>query len=442
MFEYIRSGRQNIFELKKSEYIQGSNIFEQKDLYTTCYIGYIGGRMAKKTQTQFQMAVEEFKKELETGLLDEKYVTPVRIEYKYDEEKDEDYAVLTDASDEQIIITHPKALRQFFYYYRGDLEKRGLTIKKIFDMTPEQRTELINELLRTKPKSFKLQIDPKTHEVIFVRSPKFEQVSWADVFEVVTKAIQKAFNSRETEFIGRGRNNWLFKIPVDHEWMDFWVGVYAGSNVGFAKRKSILISIHARTIKELRGMEAPCFNWCTFAATARWFGWDTSHIRAKLPKVKDLTTRAIHLTGQKKQKLDVKILADEFKKKMVAVQESLKELDKYIHYALTEDDLNAIIDAYKEAYHLPKYVIEDVKQLVKEPTVFGLSNAFSFFRTHCKYKRVKAPREEADLTRRLDHIAGELIVLAPLIKTIKERFGKITKEILFNPPKTNRKNNA
>jgi len=369
--------------------------------------------------------------EISDGLYGEKLIEPARIEYKYDVENDFEYCVVTTTDGEEIKIESPAAMRMFFYYYRSKLD---FPLKELKNKDWNEKTKIINELITKYPKKFKLQLDNKTGEVLFVRSERFNQISWRDIRAAVESTIMEIYGEMPEHF-DRLPNAWNFKIPIQHEWLDFWYEVYAGHNLGLKANKSIQIRVRARTIKALKGMDSPCLNWSTFHVPAHWFRIKTRHIRDIMPKIPNLSVRTIHLKGQNIQKVTKEHLVKIFKEQREALEDSIKVLDKYIHHSLTEDDIKAIVEAYKEYYKLPKYVVEDVYDLIKEPTIFGLSNAFSFFRTHCEYKRTKKPREEAGLTRKLDFIAGELIVVSPLIVELKKKFGTLSKELLLEPKK-------
>lgn len=394
-------------------------------------------KRTKKPQVQqtvgFEDSVKSFVNEMESGLFGEQVVSPTAINFGWDSEKNADWVEMVGEDGAKHMIYEKPAIKILGYYFRANLVKEGLTSKQFFDMTWEDRNKLINKWLQEKPRTFKLQLDPQTEEILFIRSGKFEQVSWKDVFGTVSESIREVYNGSKTEFVPRLKNAWNFKMPVTHEYLEFWVEVYAGSNIGFAKHKSLMLAVRAQTVKALKGMEAACFNWCTFGTAARWFGFDTKHIRDIIPSIDKITTRAIHLKGEQVAKVDKEQLVKLLAEQKTALEEALPKLDEYIHFELSPEDIQGIIDAYNFKYSLPKYVLEDLKDLIKEPTVFGLSNAFSFFRTHCDYKRSKKPREEAGLTRTLEKIAGELIVVSPLIKNIKEKYGKIEKGLLLDP---------
>jgi len=396
--------------------------------------------MNKKRKNQIQTQtttvfreIENFEKQMEEGLYGEKLIVPQTIRYGYNAEEDFEYVVLTDENGEETIITRKPAINILGYYFKGQLKKRGISLKEFYNKTCEERTTIINELLKETPRAFKLQLDPETEEVLFVRSDKFQQVSWKQVFKTVTEAIAEAFNNKIDEFIARTNNAWNFKMPVKGDLLDFYVEVYAGSNIGYAARKSLTITVRAKTIVPLKGMESPCFNWCSFAPAARWFEFETKTIFQEFPQIPKLHTRVIHLSGAEMQKLSKEDLVNAFKEQKTSIEQLMPKLAEIVHTKLTMEDVQGIVSAYQYKYNLPKYVVEDLYSLIKEMSIWGLSNAFSFFRTHCEYKRTKKPREEASLTRVLEKIAGELIVLSPLIKNLKEKYGKIEKELLLDP---------
>jgi hypothetical protein len=374
--------------------------------------------MSKKT-------VQKTKLITPTGLYEEKIIMPTHIEFDYDEETKSEFANVKTAN-EEFIISDPAAYKMFFYYY----DKKHL--HQLLQLSSEEKTKTINDFLKQKPKKFKLQFD-SNGEVAFVVSGRFQQIAWNKVKTAVNTAIIKTYKVMPETF-DRLPNAWNYKMPLKHQNLDFWYEVYAGRNLGSQSKRTLTITVRTRTIAPLKGMEAPCLNWSVWKPISNWFNISTRHILNVVPSIKGLITKSIHVK-RGEDKIDVKELTTAFKQQAKALEESTKVIDDYVHTELDKDEIQAIIEMYALTKHLPKYVIKDLPDLIKEPTIWGLSNAFSFFRTHCEYKKTKKPREEVALTTTLEFIAGELMIVSPLIAELKKQVGKITKDLLLNPPK-------
>ena len=360
-----------------------------------------------------------------TGLYEEKTILPTHIEFIYDEDTKKEFAKVT-TSDEEFIISDKRAYKMFFYYY----DKKHL--HKLLQLPPEEKTTVINKFLKYNAKKFKLQLN-SDDEVAFIVSNKFQQIAWDVVKTAVNSVIAKTYKVMPETF-DRLPNAWDYKMPLKHDYLDFWCEVYAGRNLGFQSQRTLTIAVRARTIVPLKGMKSACLNWSTWKPVSNWFNVATRHINNVAPSIKNLITKSIHVK-QGKDRIDIQELTTAFKEQAKALNKSIKVIDNCIHTELDKDEIQAIIEMYAITKHLPKYVLKDLPDLIKEPTIWGLSNAFSFFRTHCEYKRTKKPREEAGLTTTLDFIAGELMIVSPLIAELKKQFNKITKDLLLTPPK-------
>ena len=374
--------------------------------------------MIKKTVQKSELATP-------TGLYEEKTILPTHIEFIYDEDTKKEFAKVT-TSDEEFIISDKRAYKMFFYYY----DKKHL--HKLLQLPPEEKTTVINKFLKYNAKKFKLQLN-SDGEVAFIVSNKFQQIAWDVVKTAVNNAIAKTYKVMPETF-DRLPNAWDYKMPLKHDYLDFWCEVYAGRNLGSQSQRTLTIAVRARTIVPLKGMKSACLNWSTWKPVSNWFNVATRHINNVAPSIKNLITKSIHVK-QGKDRIDIQELTTAFKEQAKALNKSIKVIDNCIHTELDKDEIRAIIEMYAITKHLPKYVLKDLPDLIKEPTIWGLSNAFSFFRTHCEYKRTKKPREEAGLTTTLDFIAGELMIVSPLIAELKKQFNKITKDLLLTPPK-------
>jgi len=373
------------------------------------------------------MKTQTIQTEQKTGLYNEVLIRPTKVVFEEDE-NDKQVATISTLNNGEYTID-AKVFPALLYYFKAKLPD---TVSNVLKMPVEQKTEIINKLLKQHPRTLKLQLD-SIGEVVWIRSEKFEQVSWAEIKDSVNVTIEKLYKQLPEHF-DRLPNAWNYKLPIEHKLLDFWIEIWAGYNLGSLSRKSITIMVRGRTITPLETMKSACLNWSTFKAPSKWFNIETNHISKIMPDIANLSNRIIHIRSGTK-KLDETELLKSFKEQQSIIEKSMGVIDKYVHTELTKNEMNAIIDLYKVTRGLPKYLTKDLYDLIKEPTIWGLSNAFSFFRTHCDYKRSKKPKEESTLTQKLDFIAGELLVVSPLIAELKNKFGKITKEMLIKPAK-------
>ena len=151
--------------------------------------------------------------------------------------------------------------------------------------------------------------------------------------------------------------------------------------------------------------------------------------------IENLNICSIHLRGVQEQRIDVENMIEHLKAQQESVAAALTAVDETIHTPLTLNEMNVIIELYAESKKLPQYIVEAIRPLVEEDSIWGLSQAFSYFRTHGEYKRVKN-RELSSNTKALDDISGELIMMSPILAELKEKTGEITREVLVPPQPT------
>jgi hypothetical protein len=175
-------------------------------------------------------------------------------------------------------------------------------------------------------------------------------------------------------------------------------------------------------------MGSACMNWCTFKDAKYFFGIKDANLSQIKGAMPGLGFTTIH-TEAGKDRLNT--MVDMFKEQKENIKTAGATIDKYVHTSLNDRELKVLTNAYVEKFKLPKYVVKDLPGLIKEKTIWGLSNAFSFFRTHCEYKKAKVDREDSALTKNLEFAAGELIVASPLLAHLKESQGEIIKKVLF-----------
>ena len=371
------------------------------------------------------MASTKIKQILETiptGLVKEVPMKMAKIEFSLDKKTEMRNAVITGADGKPYTVNDPISY-DLLYYWRSEPEVEKISFR---DMKTEDLNAIVAKLISRSPKEIKLQLDAKG-TVISVRSKRAQQINWQEAMRSVFKGIEQTYKLGPDDVTVRGTRAYNVKLPIQTKMMAFFCEVWSGSNIGRDKARTIELRVRGQTIAPLKGMEKACLNWCTFRDAKYWFGINTAHIN-DVGKLGKLSFRTIH-TKSGEEKMDK--IVDVFKAQKADVQEAATLIDKYVHTPLMKDEMDTIVKIYVEKFGLPKYVAKDIPTLIKEPTVWGLSNAFSFFRTHCEYKKSKADKETSSLTDRLEHIAGELIVVSPLIKSLKDKEGKITRDILL-----------
>jgi hypothetical protein len=321
----------------------------------------------------------------------------------------------------------PDVALDTLYYWRTEKEMTDLD-GKLSNLTSQQLTALATTLIAKKTKQIKLQM--RDGKVISVRSQRARQVNWKDELKTVFDAMAEVYGLGPELFI-RGGRAFDFKLPIASEHLQYFAEIYSGSNIGRDKNRSITVAIRAQTIKEHSNpMEAACMNWCTFREAKSFFKVDVANL-SQVKRMPSLGFRAIH-TEAGKDKLSKENVITILKDQRTKIEESAKLIDEYVYAPLSDTEIKTFIGVYSAKFKLPKYVADDIKHLLKEKTIWGLSNAFSFFRTHCEYKSPKKDREVVGLTKSLEFIAGELIAASPLIVALqKQNNGQVTKKVLF-----------
>lgn len=367
--------------------------------------------------------IKELLETVPTGLVKEVSLKMAKLEFSYDKKTEAMNAKVTGIDGKVFDVNDPVSF-DLLYYWRTEPELMG--DQSLHDMDVVSLNALVAKLVIRSPKNIKLQCNEK-NEVISVRSSRARQINWKEAMRIVFSGIEKAYKLSPEAFSIRSPRAYNVKLPVATKSMAFYCEIWSGSNVGRDKQRAIELRIRGQTIAALGSMEKPCLNWCTFRAAKYWFGIDTAHI-SEVGKLSALTFKTIHTKAGEEKMEDI---ADVFKQQKTDIEVAAVLIDQYVHTPLDKDEMTTLIGIYAEKFSLPKYVAKDIPDLIKEPTVWGLSNAFSFFRTHCDYKKSKADKETSSLTQRLEHIAGELIVVSPLIKNLKEKHGKISRAILL-----------
>lgn len=223
-------------------------------------------------------------------------------------------------------------------------------------------------------------------------------------------------------------------MPVGTKYVETWADVYGGSNVGFG-RCAIKVSSRTRTTRPF-GKNPPCLNWSRFwGLTTRWFHIETRRLKniidlVGVDKLEGLFMKAIHIT---RTEIDYDQLVYQLKTVKMTTEAITPIINQSVHEPLLKEEMKAILLAYSYTVGIPNYIMDAIMTIVPEETIWGLSNAISFVRTHHEYKRTKLPREETQLTYKLDNMAGEILSLTPTIKEIKEKVGKITIDTLMRP---------
>lgn len=380
--------------------------------------------MATTIQTT-KSKIQTFLNDIPTGIVKEVPLALKEVSFICtDEMKNEKRAIVRVPSTGKEYTVEDPVCYDLLYYWRTEPEVAG---KNLSAMSAADLTELTAKLIARKPKDIKLQLD-STGKVISVRSAKARQVNWKDAMGNVFDAVQSVYKLSPEDIELHTSRSYTVKLPLKTSILQFYCEIYSGSNIGRDTNRSIAVGIRARTIAPLAGMEAACMNWCTFRDSKSFFGIKDSSILNLRGKLIGLGFTAIHTEAGKGKLVTIE---DMFRQQKVNVEAAGKLIDQYVHTPLSDREINVLLAAYQAKFKFPKYVSEDIPELINEKTIWGLSNAFSFFRTHCEYKNSKLDRELSALTKKLEFAAGELIVASPLLCQLKKLNGELTKKVLF-----------
>jgi len=389
------------------------------------------------------------------GMFYEKVFGPQTVRIEADEKNPKRKTiVLTDENGEQITLIDRHAVRRFFeYFYR----KIGIKYKELTAMEAAESQGLIQEIVNLREsdgKPIKLKFHFEEGECKGVSSMLHQQISWAEIKGAVQDAVDMTFG-KDTELVEFTPNTATYKMPTENKNISLWAHVDAGNNLAKG-RSAVRISTRVRTDKpgtDLRyrdggGNKVPaCMNWANvWIVPLQMFGikavrineWAAKELEIIVPGVnirgvdQGFGTHEIHMTGNRIP--DINELIAKLKKVLEdlvdysPVIEALVE--KSLKTSLSRQEMEDILVAYAVKKQIPKYMVDNIMASVAEETVWGFSQAVSWVRTHGEIKSRSKSREEQNMTRILESIAGEVYCLAPTIAKFHNEQGAITYEKL------------
>jgi len=294
-------------------------------------------------------------------------------------------------------------------------------------MAPEKKLPYIQQALNMRKTPLKI-LFAGDHAVSVVTA-RHKQFNIQKISRQIIDATKEMLG--DVEIIKQGTHT-LFRLPIKNKYISVWLRMYPGNNM-VKGASAIRFSTSFRT--EFSGGDAPaCLNWANvWTVPQKLFNVRTTRLRDLTKvigkeKVKLLVGRTIHTT---KNEIDI----NAFKQYVSELVKLEPEINKTIKLALetplTLAEMKAILFAYHHNGKLPKYLMKKIIENVKEETVWGLSQAVSWVRTHEEYRGMdKKDREEIRNTRVLENIAGEIISIAPMIADLKAKVGQITLPVL------------
>jgi hypothetical protein len=275
-----------------------------------------------------------------------------------------------------------------------------------------------------------------------IASQIHQQISWAKIREVVEGAVKKAYHvvAQPDQTMPTAANKWTYKMPVKdkNNNVSAYVTVDGGNNI-IKGKSGIRVSTRLRTDRGGPGGAPACLNWCgMWMVPLQFFGVKTERLGLKDTEETQLNMLELHLKSTAEGMNEIEaILAAKMKNMAKVVEKKLLPIiEESRHVALTKKEMKAILEAYAEKTHLPKYIIEQILDSVEENTVWGFSNAVSWVRTHGQFdeRRSQLSREQRPLTQILENIAGEVLSITPTIKKLKAVLkGPITQKALMKP---------
>ena len=306
----------------------------------------------------------------------------------------------------------------------------GLTDKQMHALEIEELEEIINKALSKNKKKFKVLLyDDGTAANIVSLGHK--QIDPEEAKKTIESTLARVFGQFKTEENFKG---YVFKIPSPDKRVEYYLFLDLGSNLALG-RASIRISTKIRVVTKV-GRAPVCHNWAhIWDIPTKWLGIPIEKLPSVervegLDKMNFIRMRKIHTKGTK---IDPEYLENQLRE----VKENMKNikifLDESVKTELDYDEMEQILQCYVIRGKISKKVkklIMDVAVKQGEESIWGLSNAVSYVRTHLYTKlntRAKDPYF-APICQNLELIAGELLVLAPTIRKIKEKVGKLTVE--------------
>jgi hypothetical protein len=326
-------------------------------------------------------------------------------------------------------------------------EKSHRTLKMLYkdlrSAKPKEQAALLTKAFNARKEPLKLLVSNGI--VVSVVSPRHKQFSLEETRSQIQKAIAKVIGQVKMEQLG---THTLFRLPIDNKYVSAWLRIMPGNNL--AKGPSAIhFSSTFRTEYDTKtkGKAPACLNWANvwtvpqtlFNVKGKRLHDLASEIGADTVGI--LTGRNIHTLN--KAGIDVENFQAYVNGLMKAVPAMNRVIEDSIHTPLKKPEMTAILAAYGEKVGLPRYLQKDIMDEVEEETVWGLSQAVSYVRTHNEYRGIvdskgepMHDREDVRITRVLENIAGEVYSISPMIKDLQSKEGEITYKVLgIKPPK-------
>jgi len=353
---------------------------------------------------------------------------PFEVQIETDEHNEETIILSSHAKgQEKTVKLDGWALHKLYEKLHRTLKMK---YKDLRSLPPQEKLPLLQKALNMRKHPLKILFAGK--HAVSVVSPRHQQFDLRKVTEEIIKAAKETLGDVEIVKLG---NHTLFRLPIKSKYISTWLRINPGNNI--AKGPSaIRFSTTFRTeFDTVSGGKAPaCLNWANvWTVPQQLFNVKVKRLRdlnavIGKEKVKLLVGRTIHTKGNQ---IDI----GEFKqyiKQLIKIEPAInKAIELALKTPLTLEEMKAILLAYHEKVKLPKYIMEKIMENVKEETVWGLSQAVSWVRTHEEYRGMdKKDREEIRNTRVLENIAGEILSIAPMIADLKNKVKQITPQVL------------
>ena len=399
---------------------------------------------------------------LDEGLYYEKIFSPVRIEVRkrrrkidkktgkpvrrsWTEARRGDLVlILEDQNGEKLKVEGVALVSRVLGYLQPYTGLKISEMKKL----PEKKLQglLDNAMVKVREdkKQFKALFDDKKN-LCGIASTMHKQISWRKVREIIEKAIKEVCGQVVKPEGYEHPYRWTYRLPIENENVSGWVGVHAGNNI-IRGRSGIHVWSRWRTEREeydRGGIRRPaCLNWCgMWEAPVQFFGIDVKRLDniykvVGAENVKMLKLAQFHINP------DLEKFGEQVKTQLEGMVRAMEKMqvviDDSIYSPLKLSEMEAILEAYRRKAGLPKYIIRQILDYVVAmgpnfETVWGFSNAVSWVRTHGEFKNfaICKPREDRELTRKLENIAGEVLSLTPTINDFHDKYGDITLEKLL-----------
>jgi hypothetical protein len=346
---------------------------------------------------------------------------------------------LTDKNGHKFVVTGKRLVSRVFQYMQPWTKMTMDHLRDLEDDPVKLEATLTRAAQKSK-RELKMYFDNQG-TLQGIASTLHEQISWSKIRSIVENSVKSAFGKIEMpKTASQLQNRWTYSMPIKDDNVSAHITVDAGNNI-IKGRSGIRVYSRFRTEAKGPGGAPACLNWCgMWQVPLQVFGLKTERLPGSQAKtVEDLSMLEIHMTSTV-DKFDT--IEEELVAKMKTLEKAarvtflplIKESRKVV---LEPKEMEAILNAYAQTKRaaLPKYIIDQILANVEENTVWGLSQAVSWCRTHGQFdeRRAQLPREERGITQVLESISGEIISITPTILKLKKVLGAITEKALTKP---------